>query len=402
MIQASGLSGDHRPEACVTALLAILRRLGNERGVTEILRARIAHEGPIPFRDFMAAALYDPEHGYYGSGRATIGRGGDFFTNVSVGPLFGWLLARQFAEMWERLGRPAEFTIVEQGAHRGDFARDVIAALRVFAPECLGATRYRIVEPGAVWQAAQRATLGDAVQWHASVEELPPFTGLHFSNELLDAMPVHLVTWTGSEWLERCVTVDGDCFGFTNAPLSSARLRAHVATIPPVAAGFLTEVNLDALEWVEAIAARIERGWVLAIDYGLLREDYFAPTRPTGTLRAYAQHWLEPDPLARPGELDLTAHVEFTSVMESSARAGLDLAGFTDQHHFMVGLGQLHFRDDAVPEMAELRAYKTLMHPTMMGTSFHALGFGKGVPLAPPLAGFKFARSTDVTPAALR
>lgn len=357
--------------------------------LSESLRARIAREGAISFRDFMAAALYDPAHGYYGSGRATIGRGGDFFTNVSVGPLFGRLLAWQFAGMWERLGRPAEFTIVEQGAHRGDFASDVLDALPA---ECRSATTYRIVEPIEAFRTAQRAALGERAVWHTVVEELPPFTGVHFSNELLDAMPVHLVTWTGREWLERCVTVRDEGFVFVDRPIASAALRAHAGTIPPVPAGYVTEVNLEALDWIDALGARLSRGWVLAIDYGFERSEFFAPERLSGTLRAYAAHRLEPDPLARPGELDLTAHVEFTSVIERAQRAGLALAGFTDQHHFMVGLGRLHFRDDAVPEMSELRAYKTLMHPTMMGTSFHALCFGKGVPVLPSLAGFKYSR----------
>ncbi len=360
--------------------------------LAKLLAARIASEGPMPFREFMAQALYHPEHGYYGSDRAKIGRGGDFFTNVSVGPLFGQLLARQFAEMWERLGRPADFAIVEQGAHRGDFASDVLAALDRFAPGCFAATRYHIIEPAPKLRAAQEAALKGNVVWHPSLADLPPFTGVHFSNELLDAMPVHLVTWTGTEWLERHVAVQDDGFVFTDAPLTSETLRAYLATVPPVPAGYITEVNLDALAWLDTVAARLDRGWVLTIDYGLRHEDYFAPDRRTGTLRAYAGHQVSDDPLARPGEIDLTTHVEFTSLMERAAQIGLRVAGLTDQHHFMVGLGPLHFRDDAVPEMSELRAYKTLMHPTMMGTSFHALCLSKGTPEAAPLAGFKYAR----------
>jgi SAM-dependent MidA family methyltransferase len=241
-------------------------------------------------------------------------------------------------------------------------------------------------------RAAQEAVLHGNVVWHTTLADLPPFTGVHFSNELLDAMPVHLVTWTGTEWLERHVAGQDDGFVFTDAPLTSEALGAHLATVPPVPAGYITEVNLDALAWLDAVAGRLERGWVLAIDYGLRREDYFAPERHTGTLRAYAGHQVSDDPLARPGEIDLTTHVEFTSLMEHAAQTGLHVAGFTDQHHFMVGLGPLHFRDDAVPEMSELRAYKTLMHPTMMGTSFHALCFSKETYESAPLAGFKYAR----------
>src|ERR1700722_5266048 len=104
------------------------------------LRAGIARHGPMSFREFMARALYDPAKGYYGAGKARVGRGGDFFTNVSVGPLFGRLLARQFAEMWRRLKEPDDFVLVEQGAHRGDCAGDVLAALRDFDPACFAAT----------------------------------------------------------------------------------------------------------------------------------------------------------------------------------------------------------------------------------------------------------------------
>ena len=115
--------------------------------LAELLRSEIARRGPISFREFMAQALYHPVHGYYGSGRARIGRGGDFFTNVSVGSLFGTLLARQFAEMWQRLEAPGAFAIVEQGGHHGEFAADALEALRGFAPECFAAATYWLVEP---------------------------------------------------------------------------------------------------------------------------------------------------------------------------------------------------------------------------------------------------------------
>src|SRR5262245_54532298 len=128
--------------------------------LAESLRQEIAQRGPIPFRDFMERALYDPAHGFYGAGRAVIGRGGDFFTNVSVGPLFGILLARQFEEMWQRLGAPERFTIVEQGAHRGDFSRDVLEWAHLASPAFHEALRYCFVEPLPHAQAAQRETLG--------------------------------------------------------------------------------------------------------------------------------------------------------------------------------------------------------------------------------------------------
>ena len=138
------------------------------------------------------------------------------------------------------------------------------------------------------------------------------------------------------------------------------------------------------------VAAKLDRGCVLAIDYGFARAEYYAPERSTGTLRAYAAHRSESDPLARPGEIDLTAHVEFTSLTAAAENAGLRLHGFCDQHHFFVGLGRAHFPDGVVPEAGEMRAFKTLMHPGLMGLSFQVLALEKNLPLSEPLAGFAF------------
>ncbi len=361
--------------------------------LTESLREEIARRGPIPFRDFMARALYDPAHGYYGVGRARVGRSGDFFTNVSVGPLFGRLLARQFAEMWARLDEPGEFAIVEQGAHHGDFAADVLNALRELAPACLAATAYWLVEPLATLRAAQQEKLapwtGGKVRWVESLAELPPFVGVHFSNELPDAFPVHRVVRRSDGWQERAVDFRDGRFVFVDAPISDTALHAAVTRLPQVPPDYETEINLAAPAWIAEVAAHLQRGFVLAIDYGYPLAEYYRPERTGGTLSAYAGHQREPDPLARPGEIDLTAHVDFTSLAAAALAAGLDLAGFTDQHHFMVGLGQLHFiGDTATPQ--EVRAFKTLMHPNLMGRSFHTLGLARQVS-DPRLSGFRFA-----------
>jgi len=359
------------------------------------LREEITQRGPIPFRDYMERALYDPEHGYYGSGRARVGRGGDFFTNVSVGPLFGRLLARQFAEMWLRLGQPADFVIVEQGAHRGDFAADVLGALRELAPDCLAATTFWIVEPLATLRKAQHEKLaawaGTQVRWAESLAGLPPFTGVHFSNELPDAFPVHRVARRAEGWRERAVDFDGTRFVFVDAPLSANALKPALARLPAVPEGYETEINLAAPAWIAEVAARLQRGFILAVDYGYTRAEYYRPERNQGTLSAYAGHQREPDPLARPGEIDLTAHVDFTSLAEAGIAGGLTLSGFTDQHHFMVGLGQLHFTGDTASPQ-EIRAFKTLMHPSLMGRSFHALCLTRGAEEA-GLSGFRYGQS---------
>lgn len=357
-----------------------------------IIQEEIASSGPITFRRYMELALYHPEHGYYTSGRAQVGRGGDFFTNVSVGSLFGRLLARQFIEVWKNLGEPEDFSIVEQGAHEGQFAADVLGEIERAAPDCLAATTYRIIEPSPKLAAEQRKRLaGCPVDWRASINELQPFVGVHFSNELIDAFPVHVVEWTGAEWRERHVAAQGGEFVFTAGELSSPAARAACAVIPrPLPAGYVTEVNPGAVQWLRETAAALEQGYILAIDYGHLREEYYDPARSSGTLAAYAKHRRENNPLRRPGEIDLTAHVNFSALIEAADEAGLKSIGYTDQHHFMVALGMRYFESGSTP--SDLRAFQTLMHPTLMGQAFKVAAFAKNAPRQ--LEGFRYARAT--------
>ena len=363
--------------------------------LTEFILSEIAARGAMSFRRFMELALYHAEFGYYAAGRASIGRRGDFFTNVSVGPLFGRLLARQIAEMWRVLGGPAEFTIIEQGAHGGELAGDVLGGLREMFRECHEAVRYRIVEPFAkltLRQQERLSALDGKVGWSRSLDEVRVAAGVHISNELPDAFPVHVVKWTGGAWCERVVIVEHGRLVFADAPIASDELRAACARIPgPLPEGYTTEVNLAVAVWIRDVAAAVQRGFMLAVDYGYPRHEYYSPERIAGTLSAYADHRREPDPLARPGEIDLTAHVEFDGLIESAAAAGLRLEGFTDQHHFMVALGMEHFADGA--HAAERRAFQTLMHPQFMGTAFKVAGFSKGIAATASLAGFRFARS---------
>jgi SAM-dependent MidA family methyltransferase len=348
---------------------------------------------PISFRDFMSRALYDPQHGYYAAGRACIGRKGDYITSVSVGPLFGALIARQLAEMWERLDRPNPFDLVEQGAHDGTLAADVLAALRRIAPDCV--VRLHLVEPFDYWRAKQeQRQFGCETLWYRGLDELPEFTGVHFSNELADAFPVHLVHHTPDGWRERYVESHRDGFAFVDHDLSCPVLAdyvaAHLAHMP---VRTVTEINLDALAWIAALARKIQRGFVLMIDYGSPRAEYYAPHRFTGTLEAIGEHQREANPLARPGEVDLTAHVDFTAIAESAEAAGMHAIGFTDQHHFLVGLSRLHFPDGTPPEPRDSRAFQTLAHPTLLGRAFKVLCLAKDVPAseAKTLAGFAFA-----------
>jgi SAM-dependent MidA family methyltransferase len=365
------------------------------REIREGIRAR----GPVPFAWFMERALYHPEHGYYSSGRCEIGRRGDYFTSVSVGPLFGKLMAGQFAEIWEMLGRPNDFVIVEQGAHHGEFATDVLEGLCEQTPELFATVRYWIVEPFAVLRQRQQGVLRQFVErteWAESLDEMEPFCGVHFSNELLDAMPVHLLVATGKGeergWCERLVERTSCGFTFVDRPISDARLRARLTKLPPVpAVGYETEINLAALDWIERLARKLRRGVVLVADYGLPRHEFYAPRRRSGTLQCYAEHRVLPSLLERVGQSDLTSHVEWTSLAEHAEQCGLRLAGFTDQHHFLTGLLSTH-AELASAGAEKNRALQTLIHPEFLGMKFQFLGLTKD--FEESLGGFRFARDS--------
>src|SRR6266853_3991929 len=232
-----------------------------------LIRAEIEKHGPVSFAWFMHQALYHPEHGYYSSGCCAIGRKGDYFTNVSVGPLFGQLLGAQFAEIWDRLGKTNNFVIVEQGAHDGQFARDVLESVQKQAPEFFEALRYRIVEPFPILQERQARTLQlfpDKIEWRDSLE---PLVGVHFSNELLDAMPVRWITGG----VEKLVDLEGDRFVLVERPLrqgaaasSGAVALAEAARLPRDEGAF----NQTVLDWADDLAANLQRGYAITIDYG--------------------------------------------------------------------------------------------------------------------------------------
>ncbi len=361
--------------------------------LVELIRAEIAKRSQVSFAWFMEQALYHSEHGYYSSGRAAIGRRGDYFTSVSVGPLFGQLLAAQFVQIWQRLGQIDNFIIAEQGAQDGDFARDALGAIRSLQPAFFEALRYRIVEPFALLQDRQLKTLGqfaDCVEWRRSPPDLEPFTGIHFSNELLDALPVHLLVSTGDGWREKFVALEGDKFVFVDQPIADPTLQAFVKKLPARPVGYETEVNLAALDWIDHLSAKLERGHVLAFDYGFSRDEFYAPYRTAGTLQVREKHRQLPLPFEQIGQADITAHVNWTDLAERAESHGLRIDGFTDQHHFMTGI--ISQMPDLSEEPKDRRALQTLLHPEMLGRAFQVLALTKGVGPGAPLSGFKFAR----------
>ena len=387
----------------------------------ELIRAEIETRGPVSFAWFMKQALYHPEHGYYSSGRAAIGRGGDYFTNVSVGPLFGRLLAAQFAEIWERLGKIDNFVIVEQGAHDGRLALDVLETLRRKSSDFFSGLRYRIIEPFPVLQDRQSQALAefrDQVSWSDSVDAIEPFAGIHFSNELLDAMPVHSLVSkyaspgaTGIEWSEKFVDWQDDQFVFVVQPIVNPALQAHLqkveaARLSPegsrlsqsegarheVASTWQTEVNLAALDWIDTLSEKITRGYVLAIDYGFSRDEFHEKDRSAGTLQVRAQHQHVASPFKAIGHADITAHVDWTGIAERAEARGLRASGFTDQHHFLTGIISEYPELGSDSDPKSRRALQTLLHPEMLGRSFEVLALAKDIDATTGLSGFKFAR----------
>ena len=368
--------------------------------LSELIRDHIRLQGPVSFDWFMEQALYHPEFGYYCSARKRIGRAGDYYTNVSVGKAYGEILAGQLDEMWEILGRPKPFSIVEQGAEDGQLAADILEILRTRYDKLFQSTFYRIVEPIAQKREEQRARLEPLakVSWVDDLSKLEPTVGAFFSNELLDAFPVHLVEYVEDEWHELLVQNADGGFEFLQSRDLRPELKQALRGVQ-VSAPYRTEVNLAARKWIQAVAENLSRGFLLIIDYGYPRAEYYSPERSEGTLTCYSAHRKSYDPLARPGEIDITAHVDFTAVAETARAAGLRIAGFTDQHHFMVGaaesrLLQLERRmavSAQLPSQANfLRSYRTLMHPGNLGLTFKFLLLARNAEGRP--SGFRYAR----------
>ena len=370
---------------------------GKSPGLEARLAAEIEGSGPMPFDRFMERALYDPDAGYYASGRSAIGSNGDFFTNVSIGPVFGEILAGQFVEMWRALGEPAGFALVEQGAGDGQLARDILEAL---ASTPLGRARLFIVEPSAALHKEQAGKLaGHNVSWVSAAAALPELCGVHYSNELFDAFPVHLLRSTGDGWTELHVGRENHAFTWKEMPVAG-ELAGLVATFPIRPKGFTTEVCLSHRPLLHTLTAKIARGFLLAVDYGMTRESLLAKHRTDGTLACYRGHRRDSNPLEAPGEKDITAHVNFSLLASDATAAGWEFRNFTDQHHFLVGAStsQLLAMDGRAPDPVgrkKLHSLRMLLHPEGMGRQFHAILFSKGISSV-NLSGFQHAGRTGL------
>jgi SAM-dependent MidA family methyltransferase len=370
--------------------------------LSALIRAEIAPAGSIPFERFMDLALYHPKFGYYRRPRQKprTGRQGDFFTSVSVGPLFGRLLARQFFEMWQKLEMPAPFWIIEQGAEDAQLACDILSWCRTEAPEFFTALRYAIIEPVPANQLLQREKIEpigliDPVIWFPNLDNLPSFnpTGVFFSNELVDSFPVAVVIRRQEIWLERHVTLGpSGQFAWTEKPITNPQLAAAVLDLPPLE-GYTTEIKFRARAWMRLVVGILSRGYVLTIDYGFPASSYYASFRSAGTLTAYRDHRRSDDMLRDPGAGDITAHVDFTALAHAGESAGLITLGFLDQQHLLMGIAHDELGGAPAAQTgiaARLRAWQTLTHPEHLGARFHALLQAKDAPSN--LAGLRHAR----------
>jgi SAM-dependent MidA family methyltransferase len=379
---------------------------------------------------FMELALYHPEFGYYARAGQRSGRAGDFFTSVDVGAVFGELLAAQIAEMFELAGLKARATdaaadatdavaqpfraaidLVEAGAGNGRLSADILRALKRDRNDLYSATRLHLVETSAAARAAQRGTLADVADRIVSSDaDLPDsFEGVLIANELLDAMPVHQVVMTAdglkeifvshqsqsqSQWQSRSQVTDrkpgsetGEFRLVTGDP-STPRLRAYLdAAGVHLEPGWRAEINLHAIDWIRNAARRLRRGFMILIDYGHEAPELYSVSHAAGTLTTFSGHradsgdaWLE-----RPGEQDITAHVDWTSVRAAAEAEGLQTIALLDQTYFLLGL---------VPSLrnpqSATRNLKTLVMPGGLGSVMKVLILGKGVG-TPKLLGISFS-----------
>ena len=375
--------------------------------LAKLIRDKITRHGPVTFRWFMQQALYHPQWGYYTSGKATIGRLGDFYTSVSVGRTFGELLTRQFHEMWERLGSPDEFTIVEQAADRGQLAADILESAGLLFPEFFTALRYWIIEPSAALATEQRERLArygkHRTGWSEDISSLGDGSifGVYFCNELLDAMPVHLVSRIRDQWMENYVDYESGSFTYTFDEPSSHQLVRHLERLPTTLPDqYRTEINLRAMTWMQDAARAMRCGYVMVIDYGYSRSQFYSPQRSDGTLSCYKNHERSYNPFEFLGEQDITSHIDFSSIAEVGIEEGMELSGFADQNRFLVGVAQREFlaieAEAQAGELSEstatrLKELKTLTHPEAMGSQFKYLTLQKSIDPGARLAGYQFA-----------
>ena len=343
--------------------------------IAQRLRGEIQRRGDISFADFMRASLYDPEQGYY-SQRRPIGKLGDFFTSVSVGSLFGQLLAFQIARWIEQMPSGALFQCVEAGAHDGHLALDILNALQESEPTIFAALEYWIIEPSPGRREMQEDKLNQFrnVRWFSSMAEIRGLVhGVIFSNELLDAMPVHIFRWDKSrrEWNEMGVNVLNEEFVFVELPAPTTvepKLPEELLHVLPN--HYTVELSPGALQWWADASCALARGRLMTIDYGETFEEALSTGRTSGSLRAYSRHRMNPEVLKEPGKQDITANVNFTELELVGQRSGLETELFSTQSQFLMRTAHNVWTRNGPFSRQQVRQFQTLTHPEHLGRLF--------------------------------
>ncbi len=349
----------------------------------EIIKDEVRSKGIITFERYVELALYAPLFGYYASGRAVIGKEGDFYTSSQATGIYGRLMAEAYVKLSEVSGPD----FVEMGAGEGAFAGDFLSGLARFYPEAYEKCRYFIVERAEALAERQKKALsgfGDKIAWTESIEALPEVEGVFFSNELVDAFPFHRVRQEPGRLSEIYVGLEGGNLSETTGVLSTPELAMHFNRLMLVLPdGMTTEANLRVSGWMSAIGGRLKKGFVITVDYGYPAYEYYSAARPRGTALCHYKHTVNEDFLARVGEQDITAHVDFTTLGLMGQRAGFEAELFCEQGRFLSEtlpwFEQSTRRAGAEDELARAgQGLKTLLHPEWLGGVFKVLLQSKG------------------------
>ena len=359
------------------------------------IQALIAKEGGwVNFAQLMDAALYTPGLGYYSGGAKKFGFDGDFVTASEISPLFSQTIARQVKQVLSALkAQNKQADILELGAGTGLFAKDLL--LEMAKLDQLP-TRYMILEVSAYLREVQHSSLKAAlpnelmnrVVW---LDELPKhFDGLIFANEVLDALPVHIVKKTADGLAEMGVVSEDAGLAWQEKPVSSSALKGFVAEID-LMDGYTTEVCLAASGLVASLAGILQSGMLLMIDYGFSRDEYYHPQRNQGTLMCHYRHRAHGDPLVYLGLQDITAHVDFTRVAEAGVANGLELIGFVTQAQFLINAGITELlasipAEDSANYLPLVASAQKLLSPAEMGDLFKVIAFERNLDI--PFIGF--------------
>ncbi|WP_309741013.1 SAM-dependent methyltransferase, partial [Chamaesiphon sp. OTE_20_metabat_361] len=325
--------------------------MDNSLELVEVIRDRIENspQKQITFAEYMSLVLYHPQYGYYASNAERISERGDFLTSPHLADDFGEMLAIQLYQIWQNLGEPQLFNIVEMGAGQGLLAAQILDYAQREYPDFFSSIDYIIIETAPAMIYAQQTRLKDLpVRW-CEWTEIPDrsIDGCFLSNELIDALPVHQVAVIEGELQEIWVN-NGDkeqVFIETIAELSTAKLTEYwqLNRINLLSDRYpdryRTEVNLAALDWLELVFKKLQQGYIISIDYGYTADRYYNPMRSQGTLQCYYQHAYHSDPYINIGNQDLTAHVDFTALQNQGELLGLQTVGFSQQGLFLMALG---------------------------------------------------------------